>query len=152
MKTSTFKEELSGRFGWKLGANQESKDRLYLTPEPEIFEDLLDAVYEEKDGRLATISCVDEDDHFELLYHIALDKNGIMVTIKRTVEKGENPSTESIANDIPGAEWIEREIREMFGIEFDGNPARKRLLKAESLGDQDYPFRKDFKEEDLEDN
>lgn len=152
MNPSTFKEELSGRFGWKLGQSQESEDRLYLNPEPEIFEKLITSIYEENGGRLATISCVDEDSQFRLLYHFALDTEGFMVTVKLPVEKEENPSVESIANLIPGAEWIEREIMEMFGIDFLNHPAKKRLLKAEALGDKDFPYRKDFDVENLEDN
>ncbi|MFB6214256.1 MAG: NADH-quinone oxidoreductase subunit C [Candidatus Bipolaricaulia bacterium] len=150
MNPSTFKEELSGRFGWKLGKGKQSSNRLYLNPEPEIFEKLVEAIFEEYDGRLATISCVDEEDQFRLLYHFALDGEGLMTTVKLPVEKGENPSTESITNLIQGAEWIEREIMEMFGIEFQNHPAEKRLLKAEALGDEDFPYRKDFDVENLE--
>ncbi len=150
MNPSTFKEELSGRFGWKLGKGEQSSDRLYLNPEPEIFENLVEAIFEEHDGRLATISCVDEEDQFRLLYHFALDGEGFMTTVKLPVEKDENPSTESITNLIPGAEWIEREIMEMFGIEFRNHPAKKRLLKAEALDDGDFPYRKDFDVENLE--
>lgn len=149
MKPSTFREELTGRFGWKLGETKEKETRLYITPKPEIFEDLVEIIYKENGGRLATISCLDEEEIFRLLYHFALDKHEIMVTVKLPVEKDDNPSTKSIARKIPGAEWIEREIREMFGIDFEDHPAKKRLLKAESLEDDDYPFKKDFKVEDL---
>ncbi len=152
MNPSTFKEELSGRFGWKLGKTKEKEDRLYLNPEPEIFENLVEAIFEENDGRLATISCVDEESRFRLLYHFSFDAEGFVTTVKLPVEKDGDPSTESIANRIPGAEWIEREIMEMFGIDFLNNPAKKRLLKAEALGDQDFPFRKDFDVENLEEN
>lgn len=150
MKPSTFREELAGRFGWKLGETEEKETRLYLNPKREIFEDLIDVLYEENGARLATISCLDEEDEFRLLYHFALDEHEIMITVKLPVEKSDAPSTKSIANKIPGAEWIEREVREMFGIDFEDHPAKKRLLKADSLEDGDFPFRKDFKVEDLE--
>ncbi len=150
MNASSFKEELSGRFGWKVGKTEKSSGRLYVNPEPEIFEDMVEFVFKEHGGRLATISCVDEEDLFRLLYHFSLDDRGLMVTIKLPVKKDGNPSTKSIANEIPGAEWIEREIREMFGVDFEGHPAKKRLLKADSVGDEDFPFRKDFDVENLE--
>ncbi len=150
MDPSEFEEELSGRFGWRLGETEQSTSRLWITPEPEIFEELIEVLFEENGARLATISCVDEDSQFELLYHFALDPEGFMTTIKLAVDKSSNPATESLANKIPGAEWIEREISEMFGVEFKNHPAKKRLLKADSLGDTDYPFRKDFDEDKLE--
>lgn len=150
MNPSEFREELEGRFGWRLGKTKESSGRLYLNPEPEIFEDLVGTLFEDHKGRLATISCVDEENQFRLLYHFAMDEEGFMATVKLTVEKGENPSTESITNLIPGAEWIEREVMEMFGIDFQNHPAKKRLLKAEALDNEDFPYRKDFDVENLE--
>lgn len=150
MNTSEFKEELEGRFGWRLGKTSESSDRLYLNPEPEIFEDLVEAIFEEHGGRLATISCVDEEDQFRLLYHFALDESGFIATVKLPVEKSEDPHTESIANLIPGAEWIEREVMEMFGVNFQNHPAKSRLLKAEAFDDEDFPYRKDFEVDNLE--
>lgn len=152
MNPSMFKEELSGRFGWKLGKTKESERRLYLNPESEIFEDLVEAILDENNGRLATISCVDEESQFRLLYHFALDREGFIATVKLPVDKDGDPSTGTIADKIPGAEWIEREIMEMFGIDFQNHPSKKRLLKAESLDDQDFPYRKDFKVENLEEN
>jgi len=150
MNPSLFKEELSGRFGWRLGKTESSTRRLYITPAPEIFDELVQFISEDNLARLATISCVDHRDHFVLLYHFALDESGFMVTIKLPIEKNGEPSTESLAARNPAAEWIEREIREMFGIDFENHPAKKRLLKADSLGDTDFPYRKDFKLEDLE--
>lgn len=152
MNPSTFKQQLWDRFGEKLGKTEESSGRLYIDTKPEIFEDLVEMIFEEQGGRLATISCVDERNQFRLLYHFALDDEGFIVTLKLAVEKGENPSTETIANRIPGAEWIEREIRELFGIDFRNHPAKKRLLKADSVGDEDFPYRKDFDMDKLGDN
>jgi NADH:ubiquinone oxidoreductase subunit C len=150
MNPSNFEEELSGRFGWKVGKTKKGQRRLYVTPEPEIFEELVEFVVDDHGARLATITGVDDEDRFTLLYHFSLDEGGIMVTIKLPVAKDGNPSTESLANLIPGAEWIEREIREMFGVEFKNHPAKKRLLKADSVGDEDFPYRKDFDVENLE--
>ncbi len=150
MNPSDFEEELSGRFGWKLGKTKKKSRKLYVSPEPEIFEDLVEFVFEDNGARLATITCQDEEDRFTLLYHFSIDGGGLMVTIKLPVEKDENPSTGTISDRIPGAEWIEREIMEMFGVDFEGHPAKKRLLKADSVGDEDFPYRKDFDVENLE--
>ena len=43
--------------------------------------------------------------------------------------------------DCPQAEWIEREIWEMLGINFKGHPNLKRLLLAEDWPEDKYPLR-----------
>ena len=43
----------------------------------------------------------------------------------------------------PAADWIEREIRDLLGVSFDGHPDPRRLLKAESMADE-LPLRRDF--------
>ncbi len=57
----------------------------------------------------------------------------------------------STITDIwPGANWLEREAYDMFGIIYDGHPNLTRLLAAPNQswsgkGTEDYPLRKDFK-------
>jgi NADH-quinone oxidoreductase subunit C len=55
---------------------------------------------------------------------------------------GEGQSAPSVASIWPTANWMEREVYDMFGIVFDGHPNLKRLLLPEEW--QGFPLRKDY--------
>ena len=48
----------------------------------------------------------------------------------------------SIVSLWPGADWFEREIFDMFGVEFDGHPDPRRILMPEDY--EGFPQRRDF--------
>ena len=55
---------------------------------------------------------------------------------------GENESVSTAVSVWPVANWLEREIFDMFGIRFEGHPdLRRMLLPEEWVG---YPLRKDY--------
>jgi len=77
----------------------------------------------------------------EILYHFALDPQGKIVSLKVLAEK---PALqmESVASFLPAANWIEREINEMFGVEFLGHPDMRRLLLPDDWPEGEYPHRR----------
>ncbi len=54
------------------------------------------------------------------------------------------PKAPSITPVIPGANWGEREVRDMVGIEFEGHPEPKRLVLPHNWPEGIHPLRKDF--------
>ncbi|OGC11841.1 hypothetical protein A3K48_05060 [candidate division WOR-1 bacterium RIFOXYA12_FULL_52_29] len=92
-------------------------------------------------GRLSTISAVDLRSGVELLYHLALNDAGAIVSLRVHVDK---PELEigSLTDIIPAADWIEREIGEMFGLFFVGHPRLERLLLPDDWPAGKYPLRK----------
>ena len=52
----------------------------------------------------------------------------------------------SLTPVLPGADWLEREVFDMFGIVFDGHPNLVRILSPE--GFDKFPLRKDFTDVD----
>jgi NADH-quinone oxidoreductase subunit C len=55
---------------------------------------------------------------------------------------GENEPVASVESVWPTANWLEREVYDMFGIVFEGHSNLKRLLLPEEW--QGYPLRKDY--------
>jgi NADH-quinone oxidoreductase subunit C len=55
---------------------------------------------------------------------------------------GDGESAPSLVSVWPTADWLEREVYDMFGIEFAGHPGLKRLLLPEEW--EGFPLRKDY--------
>jgi len=89
---------------------------------------------------LETITALDFQDTFELVYHFNYYEPRSRVVVR--VLCGHDQVPPSICDIFLGAGWLEREIHDFFGISFSGNPDMRPLLLPE---DADYhPLRKDF--------
>ena len=68
---------------------------------------------------------------------------GIDVSDENTIEHGDpGLKLASVTTVWPGAEWMEREIYDMYGIIFVGHPDLRRILTWNNFGS--YPLRKDY--------
>ena len=77
---------------------------------------------------------------FDVVYHLySLDKKH-RVRLKVKVEEGENVS--SVTSVWSTANWFEREVFDLFGMEFDGHPDLRRIVLPEDW--EGHPLRKDF--------
>lgn len=85
---------------------------------------------------------------FEIVYHVYSIDNNIRLRIKSKV--AENDSLESVTSLWKGAEWLEREVFDMFGITFNNHPDLRRILMNEDF--KYYPLRKDFPLQGIEES
>ena len=121
-----------------------TEQRIYLPCESENAYDLCKFLFEQVPARFVIISAIDAEHCFEMLYHFSYDQLGIVITVKAFIRDREKPAIESITPFIPGAEWIEREIHDLFGIDITNHPSLKRLILADDWPEGVYPMRKDF--------
>jgi len=142
-------EELNNRLQEvkdKLTAIEQPADnRIWLTCEAENSYAVNKFLFEEVPLRFVIATGIDSDDCFEVLYHYAYDQTGSIITLKTKIHDRENPTIESIAPFLPGAEWIEREIHDILGIDFKNHPNLRRLILADDWPDGVYPMRKEVK-------
>ncbi len=145
-KAQPILDKLVERFGEKILWKQvRSERRAYVAIPREAIVECANYVFNELRGRLSTISAVDVGGGFELLYHFTFDEANLVLTLRCTAPKTD-PAVDSITPLIPGAEFIEREIMDLFGLVFRNHPNPERLILAESLPPDFHPLRKDWGE------
>lgn len=79
-------------------------------------------------------------ERFELIYILYSFARNERIRIKARVKEGEKPATVTTVHLT--ADWLEREVFDMFGIEFEGHPNMKRILLPDEW--QGHPLRKDY--------
>jgi NADH:ubiquinone oxidoreductase subunit D/NADH:ubiquinone oxidoreductase subunit C len=100
---------------------------------------------------LSSITAVDDfpDDQMEVVYHFYKSVGGQEIELKVMTDR-ESPKVPSAVFIYPGAELQEREVYDLFGINFLNHPDLRRILMWE--GFEGYPLRKDWKEPFYEDD
>ncbi len=132
------KEKLSAEIiDWR----ENSPKRIYFTVHKKGIVKTVSYLFKELGLRFATASGTDMPSGLEILYHFSFDKTGEIYSVRVLLEDKNNPEIDSITPLFPGAEWIEREMWEMLGINFKGHPNLKKLLLAEDWPEGDYPLR-----------
>ena len=63
-------------------------------------------------------------------------------SVRLKVRTDENGAVPSVSDVWPAANWLEREVYDMFGVNITGHPDRRRILMPEEW--QGYPQRKDY--------
>jgi Ni,Fe-hydrogenase III component G len=123
-----------------LKMEHKSERRAYIEIAPETVYEASEVMFREIGARLQIATGMDTPAGIEVMYHWALDGDDCVVTIQTMVSR-KKPVLESIAKMYPSAEWIEREIWELLGVEFEGHPDMRQLLLDESWPAGDRPLR-----------
>ena len=93
--------------------------------------------------QLVDITAVDypqREKRFKIIYLLLSHENNLRILVNTEIEdKTEVPSITKI---FPSANWMEREIFDMYGISFKNHPDLRRILT--DYGFEGYPLRKDF--------
>ncbi len=138
------KDKIQDRLASKIiDWKEPAKRRAYFTIRKEDIFEVAGFLFKELGLRLSTASGVDTPSGFEILYHFSFDKTGEFYSVRVLIEDKKHPQIDSITPISAGAEWIEREIWEMLGINFRNHPNLKRLLLADDWPKESYPLRRE---------
>jgi len=139
-------EEFFEKFNTKISNLVKKKKRYFFDIKNDDLREIADYLFNEMHCRLSICTATEVYDGFEVLYHFSDDNTGTYYN-PRVKTSLENPAIYSIAPMIEGANWIEREMYDLFGIKFIGHPDMKKLLTLNnpSFTEDDHPMR--FKRE-----
>ncbi len=132
----------------KAGVKQEEFHNIWLEVKKEKFRDAVKILMKLQYPHIAIIAGNDNGETIDLVYLFSLFYGErfkeVSINIKVSLER-EKPSIESITDLIPGAQTTEREIKEMFGVEFKGLPDMHNIFLPEEFPKDIFPFRKNQK-------
>ncbi len=146
MAEKTLVDELKQRFPSKIKEAFQSSGDDVLVIERESLLSLMTALKEKplEFTMLLDITCVDfaeERPRFEMVYHLfSLPKKRRLRIKCRLAE--EDAVVASLVPLWRNANWLEREVYDMFGVKFNGHPDLRRLLMYDAF--EGYPLRKEY--------
>jgi NADH-quinone oxidoreductase subunit C len=120
---------------------------VYLKPESvlDVVRYLHDDASEQYDY-LSDVTAVEYRDlelPLQVVWHLRSLPFRRFLRLKAEIPKGEALKVPSVFSVYTGADWLERECFDMFGIVFEGHPDLRRILMWEQY-QEGYPLRKDF--------
>jgi NADH-quinone oxidoreductase subunit C len=78
---------------------------------------------------------------FEVVYHLVSIEHRSRVRLKVRLDGGD-ARIGTVSDIWPAANWLEREVWDLFGVAFEGHPDPRRLLMPEDW--EGHPLRKDY--------
>lgn len=139
-------EDLMRRFGPQIDRFEAPRpNELYLRAKLDMAGAICSALYKKHQGRLAGVFAEDAragESVFYVYYLYALDSIGGFIFVRVPIP-ADRPEMTSLTNAVPAANWQEREIQDMFGIELVGHPNPRRIALHDDWPPV-HPLRKDF--------
>jgi NADH:ubiquinone oxidoreductase subunit C len=92
---------------------------------------------------LFCLTCIDWKTHLTVVYHLTSTSHRIPIVIKIKLDR-QQPQVETVSDIWRTAEFHEREVFELFGVQFLHHPDLRRLILTDDF--EGFPLRKDFED------
>jgi Ni,Fe-hydrogenase III component G len=121
-----------------------NQKRIIITIQSDSIVDAAGFLYKTEGFRFIIASAVHTKKGFEIHYHFSKDDAGLILNLHVILDK-KNPQIESLSNMFNASNWIEREMHELFGINFLNHPNQEKLISEGNWAEGVYPMRKEFR-------
>ncbi|MCU0430481.1 MAG: NADH-quinone oxidoreductase subunit C [Cytophagaceae bacterium] len=146
-------ERLQEKFNTELISSEISYDLLSIEVKRDAVLDIIRYLKEDKELNFIFLTDLTgvhypdfpDGEKLGVIYHLHNLVDNVRLRVKALFPK-ESPFIESLTPVYSGANWMERETYDFFGIEFKHHPGLKRILNVDDLGY--FPLRKEFALED----
>ncbi len=143
-------KQVKEKFGDKIRGLRERSPKEYeftIDPENNIeFLVVLKTLPQGPFDHLSDLTAYDEHPktpRFHVVYELISMMQKVRCSVVVRIPNDENPSIRTISNDLwAGANWLEREVYDMYGIDFIGHTDLRRILLPSSF--KGFPLRKEF--------
>lgn len=138
---------LQNQFGAEIAFSEFRDNRRVAVPAARLFSVLESLKNQHGFNMLVDLTAVDylesegATDRFGVVYCLLNMQSGERLIVK-TFVNDPDPVLPSVYSLWKGADWMEREVFDMFGIRFDGHPDLRRILTPDEF--TSFPLRKDY--------
>jgi NADH:ubiquinone oxidoreductase subunit C len=92
---------------------------------------------------LFCLTCIDWKTHLTMVYHLTSTTHRHTIVIKAKLDRNDS-QIETVSDIWRTAEFHEREVAELFGVNFINHPDLRKLILTDDF--EGYPLRKDFED------
>ncbi len=145
-KIEDLEKKINSELTTKIKESKILHNQLYLSINSEDLLDVILLLKTNKDTKfkqLIDITAVDYPENkkrFKIVYLLLSHEFNQRILVSYFIN--ENEKISSLVNIFPSANWMEREIFDMYGIKFNDHPDLRRILT--DYGFEGFPLRKDF--------
>ncbi len=142
-------QELKNKFEDKILSVDEAADIFTITVDSEAIKAIVSYLKEQQSFIYLTDLCgihyPEQEKELGVIYHLHNLVANKRIRLKAFVSKAQ-PQIDSIVSLFSGANWMERETFDFYGVDFVGHPNLIRILNVEYM--DYYPMRKEYPLED----
>ena len=144
-------KKLKSKFGESIGEALEFIGQLSVTVNGQRIVEICDFLKRDQEtpfNYLSDLTCVHYPDRWDTPFEIVYNLFSIEANERIRLKVRTNTSVESVTGVWPAANWLEREVFDLFGVKFSNHPDLRRLLLPPDW--EGYPLRKDYPLEFIE--